>query len=236
MKRYEKKRLEQDQQIDKLLKTPGGRAYYWDELASQCQSSSMISLLESTLQLPGDVIECGVYRGRSVTRIGRILAEQATDKKLYACDSFEGFPGEMVGRVDVGLFRLLSRIRKKFRTCSDTPSRLERFFELYNIQGETVKGFFHETLPRFQQSDFCFIHLDCDIYQSYLQCLDILYDRLAPGGVIVFDDYDSPKWPGATKAVDEFFANRPEEVQRCEERSSGCWYLRKEAAVSQSAA
>ncbi len=236
MKRYEKKRLEQDQQIDKLLKTPGGRAYYWDQLESQCQSSSMISLLESTLQLPGDVIECGVYRGRSVTRIGRILVEQAPDKKFYACDSFEGFPGEMVGRIDVGLFRFLSRIRKKFRTCSDTPGRLENFFEIYNIQGETVKGFFHETLPRFQQSDFCFIHLDCDIYQSYQQCLDMLYDRLTPGGVIVFDDYDSPKWPGATKAVDEFFSTRPENVQCCEDRSTSCWYLRKEVAASQSAA
>ena len=105
MKRYEKKRLEQDRQIDKLLKTPDGQAHYWNQLKNECQSSSMISLLESTLHLPGDVIECGVYRGRSVTRIGRILAEQAAEKKFYACDSFEGFPGEMVGRVDVGLFR-----------------------------------------------------------------------------------------------------------------------------------
>ena len=236
MKRYEKKRLEQDQQIDKLLKTSDGRAYYWNQLESQCQASSMINLLESTLHLPGDVIECGVYRGRSVTRIGRVLAEQAADKKLYACDSFEGFPGEMMSRVDVGLFRFLSRIRKKFRMCSDTPDRLKRFFQTYNIQGETVKGFFHETLPRFQQSNFCFIHLDCDIYQSYQQCLDLLYERLAPGGIVVFDDYGSPKWPGATKAVDEFFTRRPENVQYCEERSTSCWYLRKEASAAQSAA
>lgn len=236
MKRYEKKRLEQDQQIDKLLKTPDGQSHYWNQLKSECQSSSMISLLESTLHLPGDVIECGVYRGRSVTRIGRTLAEQAAEKKFYACDSFEGFPGEMVGRVDVGLFRFLSRIRKKFRMCSDTPDRLERFFKTYNILGETVKGFFHETLPRFQESQFCFIHLDCDIYQSYQQCLDLLYDRLAPGGVVVFDDYDSSKWPGATKAVDEFCATQPENVQCCEERTTSCWYLRKEASAAQSAA
>ncbi|MFP6603220.1 MAG: TylF/MycF/NovP-related O-methyltransferase [Pirellulaceae bacterium] len=236
MKRYEKRRLEQDRQIDKLLKTPDGQTHYWNQLKSECQSSSMISLLESTLHLPGDVIECGVYRGRSVTRIGRTLAEQAAEKKLYACDSFEGFPGEMVGRVDVGLFRFLSRIRKKFRMCSDTPDRLERFFKTYNIPGETVKGFFHETLPRFQKSRFCFIHLDCDIYQSYQQCLDLLYDRLAPGGVVVFDDYDSSKWPGATKAVDEFCAAQPENVQCCEERKTSCWYLRKEASATQAAA
>ncbi|MCA9050260.1 MAG: class I SAM-dependent methyltransferase [Planctomycetaceae bacterium] len=235
MKSYERRRVEFDQQIDRLLETAEGRRQYWDDLAERCEQDSMISLLESTLHLPGDVIECGVYRGTSVQKIGRILATKAPEKCVYACDSFEGFPEDEVGRVDVGFFRFLSRIRKKFRMCADTPGRLQKIFSLFNIRGEIVKGYFSETLGRFKDHKFCFIHLDCDIYSSYMDCLNTLYDNLVPGGVVVFDDYRSPKWPGAEKAVNEFFADHPEEVCQCTDRDEPSWYLRKSVRKHQAA-
>ena len=195
----------------------------------------MIALLESTLHLPGDVIECGVYRGGSAQKIVRILADQAPDKTFYACDSFEGFPEEKVGRVDLAFMRFLSRVRKKFRMCSDTPQRLERIFKTFNVRGECVKGYFSETLHRFEKSQFCFVHLDVDLYESYKECLSSLYKNLTPGGVVVFDDYKARNWPGAAKAVDEFFAAFPEDVSYCTERSEPSWYVRKPLADSAAA-
>lgn len=227
MRRHDRKRLQRDAKIDALLETPEGRQTYWKQLAELAGESSMCQLLESTLSLPGNVIECGVFRGSSLMKIGRVVGEQAPEKTIFGCDSFEGFPEDKVGKVDVGFLRFLSRIRRKFRVCQDTPARLERFFELYNLQGELVRGYFSETLGRFENEQFCFIHLDVDLYESYRECLHALYDRLTPGGVVVFDEYQEPNWPGADKAIDEFFADKQLSPQRCRDRSSPAWFIRK---------
>ena len=58
-----------------------------------------------------------------------------------------------------------------------------------------------------------------------------------PDSVVLFDGETVLDAVGyGDFAVDEFFATRPENVQCCEDRSTSCWYLRKEAAASQSAA
>jgi O-methyltransferase len=82
-------------------------------------------------------------------------------------------------------------------------------------------------LPALRDRTYCFIHVDCDIYESHLDCLNLLYDRLVPGGIVVFDDYAQPKWPGATRAVDEFFADRPERPVKLASRQNPAWYVRK---------
>jgi asparagine synthase (glutamine-hydrolysing) len=50
------------------------------------------------------------------------------------------------------------------------------------------------------------LHVDGDWYESVKVCLESLYDKVSPGGVIQFDDY--AHWAGARKAVDEFLARR----------------------------
>ena len=85
-------------------------------------------------------------------------------------------------------------------------------------------------LFRSSQDRFCFIHLDVDIYSSYIECLDELYAKLVPGGVVVFDDYGSSKWPGAKKAVDEFFADKDASPGKSTERQDAAWYVRKPLA------
>jgi O-methyltransferase len=223
-----RKRIEADDEIDFFLATEAGqarvRSYYYDK----CHESSMISLFESAVHLPGDVIECGVFRGDSMKQLGLRMTDLSKGKKLYGLDSFGGFPKNRVGRNDVGLFRILAIIRRKFRDCDDAPMRLKRFFECYNIQAETIPGYFEDSLPLFAKHRFCFAHLDCDIYSSYKTCLEYLYDRMVPGGVIVFDDYRSPKWPGAALAIDEFFADRDESIESCTDRKTPSWFIRKQ--------
>jgi len=82
-------------------------------------------------------------------------------------------------------------------------------------------------LHKFSQDQFCFIHLDVDIHSSYIECLTELYPKLVPGGVVVFDDYGSPKWPGAKKAVDELFSDKEESPCMSTERQDPAWYVRK---------
>jgi hypothetical protein len=56
------------------------------------------------------------------------------------------------------------------------------------------------------------VHLDVDLYDPTKACLDFFYPLAVPGAVFLFDDYGSTYCPGARSAIDEFFANKPEQV------------------------
>lgn len=229
MKRIDQRRIRLDDDIAKLMETEAGKDEYWRRLDAECAHSPLIDLLDESLELDGDVIECGVFRGASTRRIGRRLTERSPTKKLFACDSFEGFPQDRILGKDLNPFRFRFRhkIRGKFARAADVPVRLMQFFEAYRVNGYVVKGFFSDTLPKLVRRKFCFIYIDCDIYESHLDCLNILYDQLVPGGIVMFDDYAQPKWPGASRAVDDFFAGRPEKPQHLATHHGTAWYVRK---------
>jgi hypothetical protein len=78
-----------------------------------------------------------------------------------------------------------------------------------------VRGFFDRTLSGFD-GRIALLHLDCDLYESYITCLNALYDKVTPGGLILFDEYEDQTFPGAKVAIDEFFKDKPEKVVRYE--------------------
>ena len=231
-KLHEIRRWLDDVQIDQMLESEQGRARFWARLESWADSHSLIDLLRSTLHLPGDVIECGVYRGRSILAIARAMQCIADDKTIYALDSFSGFPEDSISECDLGQGRRMKSVRKKFRFCADSPTRLNRVFRRFNVNAKLVPGFFSDTLPQFRDHKFCFIHLDCDIYSSYKECLESLFDRLVPGGVLVLDEWAADDWPGARQAGSEFLSDRPEVVQLCRTSDTHCHYIRKLAVAA----
>ena len=230
MKRVDRLRIRLDDEIARLIETEAGRAEYWRRLDGECNQSSLIALLEESLKLDGDVIECGVYRGSTTRLMGRRMAELAPSKTLFACDSFEGFPQDRILDTDLGPFRFRFKIRRKFKHASDVPQRLTQFFDAYRVNGCVVKGFFADTLPKLRPRKYCFMFIDCDIYESHLDCLNALYEQLVPGGIVVFDDYAEPKWPGASRAVDEFFADQPAKPVRLASGQRPVWFVRKPLA------
>jgi hypothetical protein len=219
-----------DRRIKNQLKTPPGRRAYWDDLAQQCASRSLIQLLKSTLSLPGNVIECGVFRGGSLMQIAQTVKVHRSPKRVFGLDSFEGFPENSVKTADLSPGRWLWSLQRKFRFCADTPTNLRMLAKTFDLNVELVPGYFCHTLRRVQSNSFCFIHLDVDIYQSYKECLEALYDRLVPGGVIVFDEWESPRWPGGSLAIREFFRGRPETVETLFHGQDCAHYIRKPAA------
>ncbi len=74
------------------------------------------------------------------------------------------------------------------------------------------KGWIPETFRGLEDQRFAFAHIDVDLYMSVRDCCDFIYPRLNPGGAMVFDDYGFASCPGARRAVDEFFRERPEQV------------------------
>ncbi len=144
------------------------------------------------MKLDGLIAEFGVYEGNSL----RLFASM-TDKKVHGFDSFEGLPEAWAGHnLDRGFF---SRI---------TPGVFPANVTLH-------KGWFSDTLPGFlkEYSDnFAFIHIDCDLYSSTKDVLDLCNERIVPGTVIVFDEYlNYPNWQNHEyRAFQEFMKMRPD--------------------------
>lgn len=170
----------------------------------------VLTLLQSVQHLAGDVAECGVFRGATVIPMGQWLNDVGSKKMVWGFDSFQGFDDsvaadiELGGDVDpqkmVGGFSLTS-----LQEVQEKVDRLQLTGRIH-----LVKGTFKDTLPKYQHQYFSFVHLDCDLYESYKVCLDFFYPRVVPGGIILFDEYNDPPWPGCNKAVDEFLTDKPE--------------------------
>jgi O-methyltransferase len=178
-------------------------------LLGRRNSEFLCDLLRGVLEkrLDGNVAECGVYRGATATLIAFALKKMAPEKKLFMFDSFEGLPATDPAR-DTMYYHASSMSGEGVELYSFVMSLL-RQAELEDL-AIIRKGWFEETLPALDTRDrFCFIHIDCDIYSSTKTCLEHLYDRLVPNGVVVIDDYFDIGG-GLQLAVDEFVRNTGE--------------------------
>lgn len=170
----------------------------------------ILKLLKSVSALPGDVAECGVYQGATLIPEALFLHQNDIPKTLFGCDSFAGFDEAVRSEIALGG---TADPHKKIGGFNDTSLRLvhEKLQRLgLDDCVQLLQGYFEETLQRLSECRFCFVHLDCDLYDSYKSCLEFFYPRLVPCGIILFDEYHDSAWPGCDKAVDEFFDGKQE--------------------------
>ena len=163
--------------------------------------------------IPGAVLECGTHYGATLLGMAHILRGRGTPARLYGLDSFEGLPepspedafedGTMHPWVRKGALNEAS--------FEELAARIRRMGLSDRIT--VIKGFFEDTLPALASERFSLVHVDCDLYDSYISCLEFAYPRMLPCGYMVFDDYGSPVYVGAQRAVDEFLAGKPERIQ-----------------------
>lgn len=148
-------------------------------------------LLPSVRHLPGDLAEFGVYRGGSA----RLIAEAVPDKVLHLFDTFAGLPEDDTapgGYHKQGEFACsLAQVEASLRGCD------VRFHP----------GRFPDTTARVPaDTQYCFVHVDCDLYRGTVDAIQYFWPRLVTGGVLLFDDFDWPKCPGVGLAVRAFFS------------------------------
>jgi O-methyltransferase len=174
------------------------------------------TLLRELPRVDGAIIECGTYRGATLLGMTHLMVTRGLKPRTYGLDSFEGFPDPRPedAQADGSMHADVHR-----GALSDTSYEgLLRRIDLlgWSDRITVIKGFFDRTLPQLAHEKFTVAHLDCDLYESYIECLAFVYPRMLPGGVIVLDDYRLPAnvYPGADRAVDEFFASKPEKPER----------------------
>jgi O-methyltransferase len=178
--------------------------------------SIVLDAITATRGVPGDVVECGVYRGSSLGTLGLFLKELGVPKRLWGLDSFQGFPPAGPHDLIGGVLPAKSQPAYFADTHEELVRRLARRLGVDGLV-EIVAGYFEDTCPSLPVQAISVLWLDCDLYGSYTTCLQHLYPRVSPGGWIVFDEYYSKKYPGARVAVDEFFADKAEKPRLARE-------------------
>ena len=146
---------------------------------------------------PGDIAEVGVYQGSTA----KVICEAKGDKTFHLCDTFEGLP-EPTGAAE-------KYVEKKGRFACSIES-IQKYLKDYK-QIEFHKGFCPESVRGvLDNTKFCFVHLDVDLYQSTKECLEYFFPRLIPGGVVLSHDYSI--LAGVKQAFTEFCEGRQEQV------------------------
>ncbi len=154
-------------------------------------------------------MECGTYRGEGLATLAWLLREIGDRRRLFGCDSFQGFPEPQApDMVD----RRVPEASRPGYFAGTSEAMVRGWVELLGLTGSValLPGYFDRTLPQAAIGAISVLILDCDLYDSYRTCLRWLYPKVQPGGWMVFDEYFSPKYPGPRVAVDEFFADKPE--------------------------
>lgn len=172
-------------------------------------------------QIAGDVVECGVWRGgcSMLMALGLISASD-TSRELWLFDTYEGMtaPGERDIFLSNGTTAevLLEESRQietalgewTYWCVADEEDVLQGMIQTQYPPSKLhlVRGPIEMTLLGRLPKQISIARLDTDWYESTKMELELLYDRISVGGVLILDDYDD--WAGARAAVDEFFAER----------------------------
>jgi O-methyltransferase len=155
--------------------------------------------LNQALHLEGDLIELGVFRGGTALITATAMREAGDARPLHLVDGFVGMP-----HITDGVDRLLEGDLGR-TSAQDVRAALARF-----PWARVHEGLIPVILEEIDAERIAWAHIDVDIYAAVRDSLEWVYPRLAASGTIVIDDYAFPSCPGARRAVDEFFAGRPE--------------------------
>lgn len=151
-------------------------------------------------EIPGDLVECGVWRGgASILMAGILESYRIVNRTIWVADSFMGLPPanpDKDGDFDTsqlnaaGLAVALEDVKANFAR-----------FDLLNDRVKFIPGWFSDTLPSCPIERISLLRLDGDLYTSTLDALENLYGKVSVGGYVIIDDY---VLPFCARAVDEF--------------------------------
>lgn len=174
-------------------------------------------------KVPGEIVECGVWKGGSMMAIAlTLLRLRAADRRLYLFDTFDGMPPASDVDRDLhgaGAEQLLDATKKSSEALIWAMAQIE---EVRKNMGSTdyppglvdyVEGRVEETIPSKAPQRISLLRLDTDWFESTKHELVHLFPRLSEGGVLIIDDYGH--WQGARKAVDEYIATSGVPILLC---------------------
>jgi O-methyltransferase len=142
-------------------------------------------------EVPGDLIETGVWRGGATIFMRGILkAYSDTTRTVWVADSFQGLPPPDAARYPADSGDRLHTLGGLAVGVDQVRHNFERY-GLLDEQVQFLVGWFKDTLPTAPIEKLAVIRLDGDMYESTWQAIEALYPKLSPGGFCILDDYGS---------------------------------------------
>ena len=191
---------------------------------------SHYELFKMTRDLPGAIIECGVFKAASSVRFAgfRDLYGNSFSNKIIGFDVFEEFPETS--------FKEEIKFREHFINEAGSSSiSMEQLQEVLKEKGiekniELVKGDITKTVPEYVKNNpqikISLLNLDTDIYEPAVTALEYFYPRIVIGGILILDDYGT--FPGETKAVDDYFKGENIEIKKFPFAMTPSYIIKKE--------
>jgi len=201
---YLKNRLNRTPQLDMIYKVEDINSTYYEKIKTsgdtelEQQIGRLINfktILEACTAIKGNVLELGTYRGFSLLWIAYFLERQGDfSKRIVGLDSFEGLP------YDDGSFRKYAFSNTSHKQCQENVLGSKQLYHATKKNISIGKFRFNNVagigryLKKRNIQQFCFIHIDCDVSQSFLESMDLMtkLDLIAPTAYILFDDYGCP--------------------------------------------
>lgn len=176
-----------------------------NEQVSEKETTRILELARECLDVSGDYVEMGCYRGDTSLLLAEILQGYNRDvaveklvKKLWIYDSFEGLPGKSAN--DESVLGVNFKSGELLVTKREVK---ERFLRAGLLVPVIKKAWFKDLVPDDLPSEIAFAFLDGDFYESIRDSLKLVMPKMNDEGVIVVHDYTNPALPGVKRAVDE---------------------------------
>ncbi|MBW4612834.1 MAG: TylF/MycF family methyltransferase [Desmonostoc vinosum HA7617-LM4] len=197
---YEIKKISDEEKLAQLYDK-----YSYYTMISKSTFINNLELSQSFNHIPGNVVECGVWRGGMIAAIAELLGSH---RSYYLFDSFEGLPEakEIDGKA-AQEWQQNTKGSNYHDNCKAEIAFAEKAMQLSGSnKHQMIPGWFSETLPEYSPklTDIAILRLDGDWYDSTMDCLRFLYPQVKQGGLIIIDDYYA--WDGCSKAVHDYLS------------------------------
>lgn len=157
-------------------------------------------------RISGDFVECGVGTGIVSLAISHYVGFEALEKRFWLFDTYGGIPEEQALPAELELARSKNR-----RHYFDSYDLVARNFAAYpNVR--LVRGIVPASLATAELGQIAFLHIDMNIAYPEVEASRALWDRIAPGGIVVYDDYAAAAHAEQKRALDQFAAERSVEI------------------------
>jgi hypothetical protein len=185
-------------------------------------------LFKMIKDLPGDIVECGVFAGVSLARFVsfRNLLEHPNSRKIIGFDTFDKFPTTNFEQDKLRREQFIVEAGSDSISKKQLLEVLER--KNNNHLVELIEGDITRTIPDYVSSNpqlkISLLHLDVDIFEPSVTILEHLYPKVVSGGIIILDDYG--QFPGETKAVDDYLKNKNIKIHKFPFSRTPCYIIK----------
>lgn len=194
------------------LSTSTGQTQYNAPDGIAWRLNTLVWAARSALRVPGDFVECGVFEGEMSWLVSQVVDLEAAGRTFYLYDTFDGFSSKYSSAEtdyphNPRVFDLHDEV---YRQPHLHGKVVELFADQPNVR--VIKGVVPDVLHENSPEQIAYLHIDMNSPGPEIAALELLFDRVSPGGVIVLDDYGWLVHRAQKAADDAFFADRGYEI------------------------